>query len=478
MSQQLFVGRDREMKILEDAYSSKGASLFILYGRRRIGKTELISRFIEKRGVYFLATTEGDRENIDNFKVTFSKFLQDNSILKVHFEDWYSFFSILASSSSFQSRVRKSKVIIAMDEFPYLIEANRAIPSVFQKIYDSIISQMNVMLILSGSSVSIMENEVLSYKSPLYGRRTGQLQLTPLKFRFLTRFFNYGFEDLCQTYFILGGVPEYLLKFDPDLKFWENVSRFMLSKGTSLYEEAEFLLRTEFREPRNYMLILRSISYGNHSLAEICNYSGMDKSMVSKYLDVLISLGLIIPEKPFGAPEKFKRRLYWISDQYLKFWFRYILPHRSEIESSHTEEALDSIMGDFASFAGEQFEILMKELVTEGILGRTFGTVSRWWGRNETGKKGKDIEEIDIVAYSETRNELLFAECKWTNKPVPMSVAADLRAKSETLIKQYPGKRYTYAVFSKSGFKGVLHESAEGVTLMNLSDIERELYNK
>ncbi|QRF75429.1 putative ATPase (AAA+ superfamily) [Thermoplasmatales archaeon] len=466
------------MKILEDAYSSKGASLFIIYGRRRIGKTELISRFIENRGVYFLATTEGDRENIDNFKVAFSKFLQDNSILKVHFEDWYSFFSILASSSSFQSRVRISKVIIAIDEFPYLIEANRAIPSVFQKIYDSIISQMNVMLILSGSSVSIMENEVLSYKSPLYGRRTGQLQLTPLKFRFLTRFFNYGFEDLCRTYFILGGIPEYLLKFDPDLKFWENVSRFMLSKGTSLYEEAEFLLMTEFREPRNYMLILRSISYGNHSLAEICNYSGMDKSMVSKYLDVLISLGLIIPEKPFGAPEKFKRRLYWISDQYLKFWFRYILPHRSEIESSHTEEALDSIMGDFASFAGEQFEVLMKELVTEGILGRTFGTVSRWWGRNGTGKKGKDIEEIDIVAYSETRNELLFAECKWTNKPVPMSVAADLRAKSETLIKQYPGKRYTYAVFSKSGFKGVLHESAEGVTLMNLSDIERELYNK
>jgi Predicted ATPase (AAA+ superfamily) len=118
---------------------------------------------------------------------------------------------------------------------------------VFQKIYNTIIKQMNVMLILLGSSVSIMENEVLSYKSPLYGRRTGQLQLNPLKFRFLSRFLNYQFEDLCQTYFILGGVPEYLLKLDPDLKFWENVSKFMLSKGMPLYEEAEFLLRTEFR---------------------------------------------------------------------------------------------------------------------------------------------------------------------------------------------------------------------------------------
>lgn len=200
--------------------------------------------------------------------------------------------------------------------------------------------------------------------------------------------------------------------------------------------------------------------------------------MVSKYLDVLISLGLIIAEKPFGAPEKFKRRLYWISDQYLKFWFRYILPHRSEIESSHSEEVLDSIMGDFASFAGEQFETLMKELVAEGILDRTFGTVSRWWGRNGTGKKGKDIEEIDIVAYSEARKELLFAECKWVNKPVPLSVVTDLRAKAETLIKQYPGKRYTYAVFSKSGFKGVLPKLDEDITLMDLSDIERKLYKK
>ena len=478
MSQQKFVDRDRELKILEDAYSTREASLFILYGRRRVGKTELITRFIENRGFYFLATAEGDRENINNFKATVSRFLGDDSILSVQFEDWHSFFSILVSSSSFQSKAKRSKVIIAIDEFPYLIEANRAIPSVFQKIYDTILRQMNVMLILSGSSISIMENEVLSYKAPLYGRRTGQLLLNPLEFRFLASFLNYRFEDLCRTYFVLGGVPEYLLKLDPDLKFWENVSKFMLSKGASLYEEAEFLLRTEFREPRNYMLILRSISYGNHSLGEICNYSGLDKSMVSKYLDVLMSLGLILAEKPFGSSEKFKRRLYWISDQYLKFWFRYVLPHKSEIESSHSEEVLNAILDDFSSFAGEQFENLMKELVAEGILGKSFGTISRWWGRSGTGKRGRDIEEIDIVAYSETRGELLFAECKWTNAPAPVSVAVALKAKSETLRKQYPGKRYTYAVFSKSGFKGVLPESAEDVTLMGLSDIERDLYEK
>ena len=473
MSQQKFVNRVEELEILERSYSSNNASLFILYGRRRVGKTELINKFIHNSGVYFLATTEGDRENINNFKSVISKYLEDVSILKASFDNWHSFFSVLVSSSSFQTKSKESKIIIAIDEFPYLIEANRAIPSVFQKIYDTLLKKMNVMLILSGSSISIMENEVLSYRSPLYGRRTGQLKLKPLKFRYLAEFLEYEFEDLCRTYFVFGGIPEYLLKLDPEVGFWENVSGKILSKGSPLYEEAEFLLRTEFREPRNYMLILRSISYGNHKLAEICDYTGLDKSMVSKYLDVLMSVGLVISEKPFGASEKFKRRSYWITDQYLKFWFRYVLPHKSEIESSHNGGVLESIKADFPTFAGEQFENLMKGLILEGILGRPFDTVSRWWGRNGSGKKGRDVEEIDIVAHSEIRRELLFAECKWTKSPVSMDVVEDLKMKSETLKKQFPGEKYTYAVFSKSGFRGNYKELSDDTVLMGLTEIQK-----
>ncbi|MGP6207700.1 ATP-binding protein [Cuniculiplasma sp. SKW3] len=478
MSQHHFVDRIEEMKILENELNKDDASLFIIYGRRRVGKTELISRFIGNRGVYFLATAEGDRENINNFKAIISKFLGDDSILRANFNDWFSFFTVLASSRSFQERVRVSKIIIAIDEFPYLIEANQAIPSVFQKIYDTILKQMNVMLILSGSSISMMENEVLSYRSPLYGRRSGQLKIQPLKFRYMSEFVNYDFEDLCNTYFVFGGIPEYLQKLDSRKNFWENVSGNMLSKGASLYEEAEFILRTEFREPRNYMLILRSISQGNHTLGEICDYSGLDKSMVSKYIDVLLSLDLIVSEKPFGASEKFKRRLYWISDPYLKFWFRYVLTHKSEIESSHSNAVLKIIKDDFPIFAGEQFENLMKELIIEGILGVPFNTVSRWWGRNREGKKGRDMDEIDIVAYSETRNELIFAECKWTKTPVSMEVVDALIRKSETLKLQFPGKKYRYAVFSKSGFTGVKSDLMRDVILMDLRDIEHQVYGK
>ncbi|MHB8396250.1 MAG: ATP-binding protein [Thermoplasmataceae archaeon] len=476
MSQQRFVDREEELQILEEAYSADGdGTLFIIYGRRRVGKTELISRFTGNRGIYFLATNEGDRENIRSFQHVLSRFLDDPAIEAGQFQDWHSLFSMVTSNNSFLKKSKESRIIIAFDEFPYLIEANRSIPSVFQKIYDTLLKTLNVMVILSGSSISIMENNVLSYKSPLYGRRTGQLQLNPLKFKYLREFVNYEFEDLCKIYFVFGGIPEYLLKIDSNLTFWENISRKILSRGAPLYEEAEFLLRTELREPRNYMLILRSIAFGNHTLGEICTHTGLDKSMVSKYMDILMNLDLVTAETPFGAPSNFKRRLYWISDHYLKFWFRYVLPNRSEIESSYSNEVVQKVSDDFGSFAGEQFEHLVRELVIGGIMGRSFTNASRWWGRKSGKRTGEDIAEIDIVAYSEARNELLFGECKWTNKPVSVNIVDSLKAKSVEVLRQYPDSTVTYAVFSRSGFTGNMSSVPKDTVLMDLMSIKKAL---
>ncbi|MCL5803154.1 MAG: ATP-binding protein [Candidatus Thermoplasmatota archaeon] len=476
MSQHKFIDRKEEIEILERSYSKGEGGLFIIYGRRRVGKTELISRFITGRGIYFMATNEGDRENIRDFQRIISEFIGDSSLRSGQFQDWYSLFSMIAGNSSFQKKCSEFKFIIAIDEFPYLIEANRSIPSIFQKVYDSLLRHMNIMLILSGSSISIMENEVLSYKSPLYGRRTGQLRLSPLNFRYIKEFLNYKMTDLCRTYFVIGGIPEYLLRFESDLTFHENIYRNILSRGAPLYEEGEFLLRTEMREPRNYTLILRSIAHGNHTLGEICSYTGLDKSMVSKYIDVLMSLELIEPEVPFGASDKFKRRLYWISDPYLSFWFRFVLPNKSEIEGSHMRELNKEFLNNFEVYAGEQFERLMKKLVADGIMGRTFDNVARWWGRNGSKRSGEDIEEIDIVAYSEGRNELLFAECKWTSKPVSVTIVNRLKLKSKQLLEQYPESKVTYAVFSKSRFTGDIKEVKKEAVLMDLDDMEKILF--
>jgi AAA+ ATPase superfamily predicted ATPase len=475
MSQLIFVDRKEELAILRKDYAEKGKSLFVIYGRRRVGKTELIRRFTDGKGLYFLATNEGDRENIRSFQGIMAAFLRDPGIRGGLYSDWFSFFSMLSANKTFQERYRKSKLVVAFDEFPYLIEANKSIPSVFQKIYDTFPDEAGVMLILSGSSISMMENEILSYRSPLYGRRTGQLQLNPLKFRQIKDLIPLGFEDLCRTYFVLGGVPDYLLKFDQNLSFWDNVFEKILSKGAPLYEEAEFLLRTELREPRNYMLILKSIAKGNNKLGEISDYTGLDKSMVSKYMDVMMSLELISPEIPFGAPEKFKRRLYRITDPYLKFWLRYVLPNRSEIEISRSHDVLERIKEDFGTFSGEQFEQLMRELVVDGIIGRPFSKASRWWGRNRAKSPGKDMEEIDIVAYSAERDELLFAECKWSGRRTSVDIIHRLKEKSKAVIKQRPNSRISYAVFSKSGFSGNIGATDTDTLLMDIEDLRKSL---
>ncbi|MGE9810512.1 ATP-binding protein, partial [Ferroplasma acidiphilum] len=244
---------------------------------------------------------------------------------------------------------------------------------------------------------------------------------------------------------------------------------------STLYNEAEFLLRTELRETRNYMLILRSIAGGYRTVGEINSYTNMDKSMVSKYIDILLSLELISYEIPFGETEKFRKRLYYINDNYLKFWFRYILPNRTGIENSNYLEVARKIENDFSQFAGEQFEYLMRELIMDGILGRSFTTVSRWWGKvgNNTGK---NIEEIDIVAYSDTRDEILFCECKWTNKKVSYKIIEELIRKSKWLLNKYNNSKVSYAVFSKSGFDFNTDTLEKNIIAMDLKGIENALY--
>ncbi|MCK5661669.1 MAG: ATP-binding protein, partial [Methanosarcinales archaeon] len=277
-----------------------------------------------------------------------------------------------------------------------------------QKIWELTAKNENIMLILSGSAVSVMESEVLGYKSPLYGRRTGQWLVQPLQFIHLTNFLPYSAEDLIQIWFIVGGIPEYLLKLDPKLTLWDNVLRNVITKGTYLFAEAEFLLSEEFREPKNYKLIFKAIALGHNTLGEICNYTGLDKSMVSKYLDVLIKLHILTDERPVTASSKFKRRLYFITDPYFNFWFRYVYSNRIELEANRNEEVLELIKTDFSRYCGHMFETLTRELIlNKHILSDfSFTKIGRWWHKDN---------EIDLVCLNDDTKDIVFVECKWKN---------------------------------------------------------------
>ena len=360
----------------------------------------IILKFIEgKEAIYYVCSTEGDRANIEELKKNFAEFLMDENFASIKFENWYSLFSSLVSHKNFS---RKRKIILALDEFPYLILSNPNIPSIFQKIWDNILRKENIMLILCGSYISVMERKVINKRSPLYGRRTASFLLNSLDFVELKKFLpNYSAEDLINSWSVVGGVPAYLQKFDANLDFWENVKN-NIAKGSYLYEEAEILLRDEFREPKNYKLILKAISFGYRTLGKICNFTYLDKSMVSKYLDILKEVKIVQERVPVTERKRFKGRLYEIIDPYFNFWFRFVYPNKIDLEAHREDIIIENIKQEFRQYVAEMFEILIENLIRKRYLldKLSFTKIGKWWHKDK---------EIDLVALNEKTKEILFS---------------------------------------------------------------------
>jgi len=461
---QLFVNREEELRFLEEHYSSRSAELIVVYGRRRVGKTELSVKFSKgKPHIYFLADRRPESELIKDLKLRMSYFLEDESFAKLDVKDWIELFQ------EFWKWKKSGRTIIILDEFPILIEGNRAVPSIFQRIWDLNLKDKDVMLILLGSSVGMMETEVLGYRSPLYGRRTGQWKLDPLRLTHLKSFFpKYDYEALISVYGCLGGVPAYLLKFDPDKGFWENCEERVLKRGEFLYEEAEFLLREELREPRNYSSILKAIASGAKSYGEILSLTGLDKSMLSKYTSVLEDLGFIRRIYPIGAKSKPRKGLYTITDNYLRFWFKYVFPNRAELEIGNTSYVLNMIREDYNTYLGQTYEQVALEFLTEmkrkGLLPFSFTTLGRWWFKDK---------EIDIVAIDEESLAVAFFEVRWSSlsKEDCERILKDLKAKASVfrldrrkegigiIAKKVANKEYLreegYLIFDLKDFKSI-----------------------
>ena len=407
MSQLKLVDRRAELQFLEDQYVSEQSGFLILYGRRRVGKTTLLVSFMEgKPGFYFLASQEGDLQNIRSLAHLMGEYLNDPRFERGRFTGWPDLFSAFAHHTGFAATPEPKKVVIVIDEFPYLIEYNKAVPSAFQIVWDQILKDSHILLILSGSSVSTMETEVLGYASPLYGRRTGQWQVEPLPFEEICHFLPYPAEELVTTWCVLGGIPGYLNKFDPARSFKENLRMQILNKGAYLYNEADLLMNYEFREPANYLVIFRAIAGGSTTLSRICNETGLDKSMVSKYLNVLVRLHILHDEIPVTEHAGFRKRHYRITDPYLNFWFTFVAPNRIDIEAQRHDAVMQRVMEGFPLYCGSMFEVLVQDLIRRGriLCDRHFTRIGRWWYKEA---------EIDCVALDDESRSIIFCECKW-----------------------------------------------------------------
>jgi len=463
-----FVDRNSELDFLEKSHEKKGLQVIVIYGRRRTGKTELIKQFIEKKdAIYFLADQRGETKNVKRFTENISEFFDLPPLRIDSFEDA---FKVVAE------KAKGKRIIIAIDEFSYLIEKNRSLISVFQFIVDEILKETNMFLILCGSSISMMEKGVLSYKSPFYGRRTGQIKLNPVRFKDLRGFFpKYSIEQLIEIYSVLGGIPAYLNLFDLDKDIYKNIEETFFVKEHLFYQEPEILLRQELREPKVYFNLLEAMAIGKTKLTDIANKAGINVKDIHSYISSLIELDLV--EKKHLMTEKkarSKKTLYSIKDNFFTFWFRFIIENKEKIERGQTKLVLDKIRNDFSDYVSKTFEQVCIEALWEKPV-FPFTDIGKWWGayRDKQTDERRSVE-IDIVALNNTTKEILFGECKWQNKKMDKDVYEQLLGKKENVQWNNKKRKEYIVLFSKNGFTTGLKKIAESecVLLYDLNDVK------
>ena len=458
-----FYDRGDELNALETAFESSEHDLYVVYGRRRVGKTELLKEFCADRPhIYFLAAQEAEDRQREKFVEKVADYFDDR-IPRI--DGWDEAVGYLGE------KLAAERLVVIIDEFPYLVEENESLPSYLQSFVDEQLQQTEAMLVLCGSSVSTMESEVLGHESPLYGRRTGQIDVQPFSFRQAQGVINYQIADAIRSFAVTGGTPLYLTLFDYDHPLRENIRTRILSPTAVLYNEPEFLLRTELRNPARYMSILEAIATGHTTPNEIAGRTGIDSGPLSKYLQTLRRLRLIDREVPVTASAKqSKRSRYQVADEFLRFWFRFVEPNRSSIEEAPDIVYDGTIEPNLSDHVATTFEDVCQETIWEAIRRgqlELYSEVGRWW-------YGED--EIDIVGLSPDADRILFAECKWTSEPVGLALASQLREKAERVRWGPDTRDEEFVLFSKSGFvDGLADDVGDNWSLFGLNNLDEIL---
>lgn len=452
----MFIDRKAELEQLNQLYNSDHAELFVLYGRRRVGKTELLRAFCaDKPHIFFIATLSSDTEQLATFSQQVYGFSHPEVPAGFTFPSWDAAFLALADISM------QPRPIILLDEFTYLISGNKAIPSILQKVWDEKLKNTNLLLVLCGSYIGMMETEVLGYQAPLYGRRTASTLLRPLDLPSSSLFFpKYSAENQFLAWAVLGGMPYYLRTFSDHENIFTNIRQNILDSQTgALFNEPRLLLMEELREPRNYFSILRAIAQGHTRLNEIAQASGVSEvTAAARYLDILQEMRLITRRVPTTEtqPDKSRKGIYQIDDHFLRFWFRYVQPNQSGLDLGLADAILKQrIRPDLDNFVASAFEeaaqAFVARLAQTGSLNFLPERIGGWWDREA---------EIDVLAISLTEKAALVGECKWSVNPVGTNILVDLKQKAQILLKDYGIQKVQYALFARTSFTPALEQQA------------------
>ena len=460
----MFIGRQKELERLNKLYQAGEFEFVVIYGRRRVGKTALVNEFVkDKDAIFFTGVETNDKQNLENF----SKCVLEHGM------------GITADTTfaSFQTALEyvfllaeNKRMVLVMDEYPYVARASQSLASTLQLLIDKYKDRSKLFLILCGSSMSYMEDHVLAYKAPLYGRRTAQFKIQPFDFFETCEYFlKFSDMDKALAYGIVGGTPQYLLMLNDGLSIEENIKNTHLNPNSSIYEEPNNLLKQEVREPAIYNAIISAIASGASKLSEIAGKIGEDTSVCAMYIKNLITLGIVKKEMPYGE-DSTRKTIYSVADNMFRFWYRFVPGNASVISRGAADLAYKRIEPGLLDYMGAVFEEICKQYLWKLLLERKcavdFTDIGRWWGTNP---RTRQQVEIDIMG-EEDKDTALFAECKWRNEKVDMEVLETLVERS----KLFHYQKKHYYLFSKSGFtKGCQERAAElgNVTLVSYGEM-------
>lgn len=480
----MFIGREAELAFLQSKYEEKKGQLIVLYGRRRVGKTETLKEFCKgKPHVFYSCTQSTDKVQLAKFsKQVFKENIPAKKYIS-EFADWESAFrSVLDLPYGDQ------KKMLIIDEFPYMCKGNKSIPSILQNLWDTDLKDQNVMIVLCGSAMSFIEKDLLAEKNPLYGRATGIYKMTEMGFYDAVKFFpDYSDADKVLAYSILGGIPHYLRQFNPDISVAENIKRNILTKGCVLYSEVEFLLHQELRETPIYNSIIEAVALNNTKLNDISTKALIDDtSKTSVYLKNLIELGIV--EREFSVDSKTRekananRGTYRLTDNFFRFWYAFGFTNYSQLEDGDVDGVYDyAIAPALDQFASYAFEDVCKEFVREmqkkNALSFRYSKMGKWTGKttiyDKDAPNGIRVgeTEIDLLAIGRGDKEYLVGECKYKVEPFTYSEYHKTKVKLTPLKEK---AAFFYALFSRSGFEDKVLAEAESngnIQLFGLAQI-------
>lgn len=478
-----FVNRELELRLLHDSYARDGAQLLILYGRRRIGKTRLITHWLSKskknippekpiKHLYWMAS----QTSATNHLRSFSQALFQYHNPEARVDPTFSYTSWDAALDEIARLTANERIAFILDEFTYVMQANPEVPSLIQRAWDhKLKDRTQAFIILTGSLAGMIQRHVLDYQAPLYGRATGRIRLQPLPFGALKELLpHYRPDQRVAVYAITGGIPSYIELFDDRLNIIENLRRHIVTPSNIMLGDAAFLLHEQLDEPRNYMAIIDAIASGNYALTDIALHAGIDRTNIVKYLGILQELGYVERCVPATVrrPERSRKGRYVITDAYLRFYYRFLQPNLAFIEQGMVEQAISLLRDHLVDFIGTHtFEELCRDWVAvqadRGVMPFLPERIGSFWSKDA---------QVDVTAINWRTKEILLGECKWGTNNVGKDTIQKLIEKSNKVLQKNEWDFY-YAVFSRRGFTPAAREEAanSNVKLVTLHQIEADM---